>query len=108
MDSGADGLVGLLRCGVVEIEERGVLLDWPNECAAVAEMEVEVDGVGGSERFRLSADCRLPVLACNEGFSFFFFLRKPRVGMQGSRVRVEKGEALVTGYLRSLCAFRVL
>ena len=68
------------------------MLDCPKECAVV--VEVAVVGVGGSDGFRRSAaaDCELAVRACNDGFSFFFFLRNPRVGMQGRWKGVEKGE----------------
>jgi hypothetical protein len=50
-----------------------------------------VVGVGGSERLRTSAEWELSFLACNESFSFFFFLRKPRVGIQDDQTVVEKG-----------------
>jgi len=48
----------------------------------VAGVVAEV-GVDGSES-RIS-DWELLFLACDESFSFFFFLRNPRAGMQGSR-----------------------
>lgn len=80
-EAGADGIDGF-EGGAVEAEDADTVECLLSElwCEAVGVVAVAEVGVGGSDS--RSSDWELSFLACNESFSFFFFLRNPRVGMR--------------------------